>query len=115
MLSACAAPIVGGLTLNELSSVSSVATSGLSGKSLTEMAMDLVTGKDCRIMESLMRDERKLCEERNSPATYDDFKGVLSLVRNDRPLLDAGIFIDTGEFEAGESVIAVNARGTQAE
>ena len=105
----------GSLTLNELSSVSSIATSGLTGKSLTEMAMDLVTGKDCRIMESVMRDERKLCEERNSPATYDDFNGVLSLVRNDRPPLDVGVFIDTGGFEAAPSVMAVNATGTQAE
>jgi hypothetical protein len=118
LLSACAAPIIGGLTLSQLSSASSLASSGLTGKSLTEMAMDLVTGKDCRIMEGLVRDDRQICEERDSPATYDDFNGVMGLVRNKRSPIDAGIFVNTGDFQAPPapaSVIKVSVTDTQAE
>jgi len=85
--------------------------------------MDLVTGKDCRIMEGLMRDDREVCEERGSPATYDDFNGVMGLVRNDRSPIDAGIFVNTGDFQAPAfeapaarpSVIKVSVTDTQAE
>ena len=109
LLSACAAPVVGGLTLNELSSATSAMSSGLTGKSLTEMAMDLVTGKDCRIMESIMRDERKLCEDRGSPETENDFHGVLTLGEKREPHLDSGVFVDTGGFRGSGAVIEASA------
>ena len=79
LLGGCALPLLGGLTLNEMSSGTSVISTGLTGKGLGEHALDAVTGKDCRITESLLRDDRDLCEERDSPATKDDFKGVAAL------------------------------------
>ena len=77
-LSNCVAfPVLGGLTLNELSSGTSFISTGLTGKSLGEHGLDLATGKDCRLIEAAFRDDRKVCEERGSVATARDFKGLL--------------------------------------
>jgi hypothetical protein len=69
--------IGGGLTLGHLSTITTVASIAVSGKGLGEHGLDIVTGKDCRFLESLMRDEREVCEERDSPVTQEDFRGVL--------------------------------------
>jgi hypothetical protein len=70
--------IGGGLTLSHLSTITAVASIAVTGKGLGEHGLDLVTGMDCRVLESLMRDEREVCEERNSPVTQEDFRGVFS-------------------------------------
>jgi hypothetical protein len=54
------------------------ASVGTSGKSLGEHVMSGAAGKDCRLIEGAARGDRKICEERGSPATERDFKGVKS-------------------------------------
>ena len=80
-VSGCALPVIGALTLNELSSTTSFMSTGLTGKGLGEHALDLVTGEDCRVLEGVVRRERGICAERGSPETADDFKGLIGLAR----------------------------------
>ena len=53
-----------------------VAPRAINGKGLAEDAADVATGKDCRVIEGVTHKNRKLCEERGSPATRQDFKGL---------------------------------------
>lgn len=69
--------VVAGIPLSQLSTAVGIASFAVTGKGLGEHGLDVVTGKDCRLLDSLMRDERELCEERNSPATQEDFRGVI--------------------------------------
>jgi hypothetical protein len=69
--------VVAGIPLSQISTAIGVASFAMTGKGLGEHGLDVVTGKDCRLLDSLMRDERELCEERNSPATQEDFRGVI--------------------------------------
>jgi hypothetical protein len=75
----CAAPLVGALTINEMFSAFSLASSVLTGKSFGEYAMDLVTGDDCRLLEAVVRSERKFCEPVGSVQTTDDYKGLRTI------------------------------------
>ena len=52
----------------------------INGKGLEEDAADLVTGKDCRLIESIVRKDRKTCETRDSPETRKDFRGLARLL-----------------------------------
>lgn len=76
-ISGCAVPIVGGLTLSEVSTGASLVSTGLTGKSLGDKALGAVTGEDCSVMEGVMRNDRHVCETPGSPATQKDFKGLL--------------------------------------
>jgi hypothetical protein len=49
---------------------------GTTGKSVGEHALGAVSDKDCRILEGIGREDRKICEEPGSPATERDFKGL---------------------------------------
>jgi len=57
--------------------VTEVAPRAVNGKGLAEDGADAVTGKDCRVIEGTVRKDRKLCEDRGSPATDKDFKGFI--------------------------------------
>ena len=70
MLSGCAAGVA-----------ATAASVGASGKTLTDHALDAVTGKDCRLVEGAARADRDVCEETGSAATAKDFRG---LGRSDR-------------------------------
>ncbi|MDZ7754384.1 MAG: hypothetical protein U5S82_22750 [Gammaproteobacteria bacterium] len=48
----------------------------VSGKGLADHALDMVTRRDCRLLEGLVKEERALCEEPGSLATLDDFRGL---------------------------------------
>lgn len=74
----CLQLVVAGIPLSQISTAVGVASLATTGKGLAEHGLDVVTGKDCRLLDSLMRDERELCEERNSPATQEDFRGVFA-------------------------------------
>jgi len=87
-LGGCAAPFIAGLTLNELSSGTSIISTGLTGKGLIEHIADAITGKDCRVIEGLARDTRDVCEEPNSVATRSDFKGLIGMIEGDNRELD---------------------------
>lgn len=45
----------------------------------------MVTGKDCRFLETLLRNGRSFCEAPNSVATKDDFQGVIAYLDKSKP------------------------------
>ena len=65
-LSGCGIPLIAGMTFAELSTAGSVIS----------MA---ATGRDCRIFESIVRDDRKVCEPNDSLALEKDWKGLASI------------------------------------
>jgi hypothetical protein len=77
-VSGCAAPIIGALTLGQLSTIAGGISTLTTGKGLADHALSLLTGKDCSIAEGILRKDRKVCEVRGSLATKDDFKGVFA-------------------------------------
>lgn len=79
-LSGCAGPIIGALTLAEISTIAGLASTLISGQDLTEHALSLATGEDCRILEAILRENRDFCEEHGSDATANDFEGVVALL-----------------------------------
>ncbi|MBE9557302.1 MAG: hypothetical protein IMF08_10640 [Proteobacteria bacterium] len=92
-LSGCGLPLLAGMTLVELSTAGSVISTAATGKGLSEHAMDVATGRDCRIIDSMVRADRKLCERRNSPALNKDWKGLASIDGEPYtalPILDPG-------------------------
>ncbi len=78
-LSGCAAPIIGGLTAAQVFSIAGLGATVMTGRDLTEHAVSLITGKDCRFLETLLRNGRSFCEAPNTVATRDDFHGVFAL------------------------------------
>ena len=75
ILGGCAAT-VGGISLSSISSFAGFASTLFTGADLGEHAASLVTGKDCRFSEGLLRNDRDVCEEPGSAATRDDFHGI---------------------------------------
>jgi hypothetical protein len=75
VLSGCAGTVAG-VSLSSISSFAGFASTLLTGADLGEHAASLVTGKDCRFSEGLMRNDRQICEENGSPATRQDFHGI---------------------------------------
>ncbi len=78
-LSGCAIPLVAGFTVVELGTAGSLVSTAATGKGLGEHAMDAATGRDCRVVEAMVRDDREVCELENSPATEKDWKGLARL------------------------------------
>lgn len=78
-LSGCGVPIFAGMTFAELTTAGSLISTAATGKGLSEHAMDAATGRDCRILDAMARDDRRLCERKNSPALENDWKGLASL------------------------------------
>lgn len=78
-LSGCGAPLFAGMTFAELTTAGSLISTAATGKGLGEHAMDAATGRDCRIIDAMVRDDRRLCERKNSPALEKDWKGLASL------------------------------------
>lgn len=79
MLSGCASPIIGALTIGEIASIAGLVSTFMSGQDLTEHALSAATGKDCRILEAMLRSERDFCVEHSDNATDGDFEGVIAL------------------------------------
>ena len=80
LLSGCASPIIGALTIAEIGTIAGLVSSFMSGRDLTEHALSAATGQDCRILESILRPDRNFCESHGSAATSDDFGGVIALL-----------------------------------
>jgi len=88
LLSGCSAPLFAGMSLGEFGFVTSLFSTAATGKGLGEHAMDAATGRDCRIVEGLAREDRKLCERKTSPALEKDWKGLASLADGNAPAPD---------------------------
>jgi hypothetical protein len=80
MAGGCATPIVAALTVSELMTGASVVSYAATGKGIGEHALDVATGKDCRVIEAALRDDREVCEAHGSKATENDFKGLASII-----------------------------------
>lgn len=76
---------IAGIALTDILTGASIITTATTGKGTTEIALDLVTGQDCRFLEGALREDRDFCEEEGSPATEADFKGLAGLVESDTP------------------------------
>lgn len=76
-LSGCATQVIGTMTLSQMSSVVGVLSTVATGKDLNEHILSAMMDQDCRITEGLMRADREICEAWGSPATKDDFQGLL--------------------------------------
>ena len=85
VLSGCALPFAGSLAFTDLATGVSIFTTAATGKGATEIALDVVTGQDCRLLEGVLREDRDFCEEPGSAATDDDFKGVVAWLEDDAP------------------------------
>ena len=77
-VSGCAAPIIGALTLGQLTTIAGLVSTVTTGKGLTDHALSFLTGKNCDIAEGILRKDRLICEPRGSAATQEDFKGVFA-------------------------------------
>jgi len=75
----CAGAVLFGLPLNIVTT--EVLPRAVNGKGLVEDGVDVVTGKDCRLIEGTVREDRKVCETRDSVATKKDFKGASGLAK----------------------------------
>ncbi len=84
MLSGCASPIIGALTIGEVASIAGLVSTFMSGQDLTEHALSAATGKDCRILEAMLRSERDFCVDHSDDATRNDFEGVMALFDDDQ-------------------------------
>lgn len=84
-LAGCSTPLFAGLTLGEFSLFGSLFSTAATGKGIGEHAMDAATGRDCRIIEGLAREDREVCERRDSPALEDDWRGLASLEDGTQP------------------------------
>lgn len=80
-LSGCATAVVGSITLGQISTAAGIASVGTTGKGLQDHALSAVTGQDCRLLEGFFRRNRRVCEERGSPATENDFRGIVVMLR----------------------------------
>jgi len=80
-LSGCATAVIGGITIGEISAAAGIASVSTTGKGLQDHALSAVTGQDCRLLEGIIRRNRHVCEEPGSPATEDDFRGIVVMLR----------------------------------
>lgn len=79
LLGGCAGPVVLGINLGTASTVGSLASTAATGRGLGEHAVSALAEKDCRLIEPIFREDRKFCEEYDSPARKEDFNGVADL------------------------------------
>jgi hypothetical protein len=102
-LSGCAGTIAG-VSLSSISSFAGFASTLFTGADLGEHAASLVTGKDCRFSEGLVREDRDICEEAGSPATRDDFHGIfVERIDSDGTVIFAAPKFMSASVGAGEN------------
>ncbi len=79
----CALPFAAGVGIGEVVSLASLTGTIAYNKGASDLALDIVTGGNCRIVEGLVREDRKVCEEDGSEATDRDFRGVVGVVQDE--------------------------------
>lgn len=84
LLTGCATAVVGSVTLGQISAAAGIASVSTTGKGLQDHALSAVTGQDCRLVEGIFRRNRRICEEPGSPATENDFPGVVVMLMGPR-------------------------------
>jgi hypothetical protein len=102
LVSGCALPVVGVLTVADLSTGASLTSTLLVGKGIADHTADFITGKDCRFIEGMLREDRELCEPVNAAATREDFRGLVGIaLREDAP--GALLAVDVQRVNADEA------------
>lgn len=81
-LGGCAAPVIGAITVSQLSTAAGIASSIMSGRDLTEHVVSAIVGEDCRFLEAIMRG-RPICVPYGSPEAEDSFQGIIVALRKD--------------------------------
>jgi len=85
VLSGCALPFAGPLAFSDILTGISIFSTAATGKGATEIALDVLTGEDCRLLEGALREDRDFCEQPGSAATEEDFKGVVAWLEEGEP------------------------------
>ena len=78
-------PVIGTLTLNDLMTGTSLMTTALTGKSLSDHALSMATSKDCSLMDAAIEKDRHICETPGSKVTEGEFKGLLAMRETSKP------------------------------
>lgn len=92
----CAAPVIGAITVSQLSTAAGIASSIMSGRDLTEHVVSAIVGEDCRFLEAILRG-RPICVPYGSPEADDSFQGIIvALQDNDEDQPD---FDRSGEYQ----------------
>lgn len=94
-LGGCAAPVIGAITVSQLSTAAGIASSIMSGRDLTEHVVSAIVGEDCRFLEAILRG-RPICVPYGSPEADDSFQGIIVALQdnNDEPEIDR-----SGEYQ----------------
>ena len=110
-LSGCSTQVAGVVLplFDSLTIVSWVSTA-VSGKSLSEYALDALTGKDCSFIDGMLRADRRICEERGAPSTGSDFRGLAGLWSRDK-VEAAGLAVAQAPAETPEAGAVLDAGG----
>lgn len=107
----CALPFAAGVGVGEVISLASLTGTIAYNKGASDLALDIVTGGNCRIVEGLVREDRKVCEEEGSDASERDFKGVVGVVQDDNLVVVGHELIETRDG----IIIRINVFGKRAE
>jgi len=113
VLSGCATAVVGGITLGEITTAAGIASVGATGKGLPDHALSAMTGKDCRVLEGIVRRNRQICEEPGSPATAEDFHGVVALLHQEESDPQTEVFVPSASTFDGAPVLTRTERQTR--
>jgi hypothetical protein len=105
---------VAGVSLSSISSFAGFASTLFTGADLGEHAVSIVTGKDCRFSEGLVRADRDICEERGSAATRADFHGIfIERIEEDGTVVYAAPKYMRADVSAGEHELSTDAIWTE--
>jgi hypothetical protein len=113
ILGGCAGTVAG-VSLSSISSFAGFASTLFTGADLGEHAVSIVTGKDCRFSEGLVRADRDICEERGSAATRADFHGIfIDRIEEDGTIVYAAPKYMRADVSAGEHELSTDAIWTE--
>lgn len=113
ILGGCAGTVAG-VSLSSISSFAGFASTIFTGADLGEHAVSIVTGKDCRFSEGLVRSDRDICEERGSAATRADFHGIfVERIEEDGTVVYAAPKYMPANVGAGENELSTDAIWTE--
>jgi hypothetical protein len=102
-------PVIGAVTLSDLLTGSSLAATALTGKSFSDDALSLATGKDCSVMDAALETDRHICEADGAKATQHDFKGLIGMVRAQPAAPVAAFAGPAAPFKAADATSATPA------
>ena len=76
LVSGCAAPLIGAFAIKDVLALVTLSSNVTTGKGVEEHAVGAIIGRDCRVIEGILRRDRDICEVPGSLATRQDFRGI---------------------------------------